>query len=80
MLVLLTGAFLTSLFESLPEATLAAIVIVAVAGFLRADELARFARIRTSAVVFSGLALLGVLGLGVLQGLVVTAVLTLAWC
>lgn len=79
VLVLLTGAFLTSLFESLPEATLAAIVIVAVAGFLRADELARFARIRTSAVVFSGLALLGVLGLGVLQGLVVTAVLTLAW-
>ncbi|MEZ0290897.1 MAG: SulP family inorganic anion transporter [Solirubrobacteraceae bacterium] len=79
VLVLLTGAFLTSLFEPLPEATLAAIVIVAVAGFLRADELARFARIRTSAVVFAGLALAGVLALGVLQGLVITAVLTLIW-
>ena len=79
VLVLLTGAFLTSLFEPLPEATLAAIVIVAVAGFLRVDELARFARIRTSAVVFAGLALAGVLALGVLQGLVITAVLTLIW-
>jgi high affinity sulfate transporter 1 len=77
VLVLLTGAFLAPLFEHLPQATLAAIVIVAVTGFLRADELARFARIRTSAIVFAGLALLGVLTLGVLQGLVVTAGLTL---
>ena len=76
-LVLLTGAFLAPLFEDLPQATLAAIVIVAVTGFLRADELARFARIRRSAVVYAGLALLGVLALGVLQGLVITAGLTL---
>ena len=78
-LVLLTGAFLTPLFEDLPQATLAAIVIVAVAGFLRADELARFRRIRVSALVFALLALIGVLTLGVLQGLVVTAGLTLVY-
>jgi sulfate permease, SulP family len=48
-----------------------------VSGFLRYDELARFARIRRSAVVFAGLALLGVLGLGILQGLIITAGLTL---
>ena len=68
VLVLLTGAFLTALFEPLPEATLAAIVIVAVAGFLRVDELARFARLRVGAVVWAGLALAGVLVLGVLEG------------
>ena len=78
-LVLLTGAFLTPLFEDLPQATLAAIVIVAVAGFLRADELARFRRIRISALAFALLALIGVLTLGVLQGLVVTAGLTLVY-
>ena len=44
-LILLTGAFLAPLFEELPQATLAAIVIVAVAGFFRVDELRRFARL-----------------------------------
>ena len=54
VLVLLTGAFLAPLFEDLPQATLAAIVIVAVTGFLRADELAASRRIRTSAIVSPG--------------------------
>jgi sulfate permease, SulP family len=78
-LILLTGAFLAPLFEDLPQATLGAIVVVAVAGFLRVDELRRFLRIRRSAVVWAGLALVGVLVLGVLEGLVVTAVLTLLY-
>ncbi len=38
-LILLTGAFLTGLFEDLPQATLGAIVIVAISGFWRVDEL-----------------------------------------
>jgi sulfate permease, SulP family len=37
------------------------------------------AHVRRSAIVFAGLALVGVLGLGVLQGLVVTAALTLVY-
>jgi SulP family sulfate permease len=78
-LILLTGAFLAPLFEDLPQATLGAIVVVAVAGFFRVGELQRFLRIRRSAVVWAGLALAGVLVLGVLQGLVVTAVLSLVY-
>ena len=74
-LILLTGAFLAPLFADLPQATLAAIVIVAVASFFDVAELRRFARVRRSAAAFAGLALIGVLGLGVLQGLVVTAFL-----
>ncbi|HWK28167.1 MAG TPA: SulP family inorganic anion transporter [Solirubrobacter sp.] len=76
-LVLLTGAFLAPLFRDLPEATLAAIVIVAVASFLRVGELRRFARVRRSAIVLALLAVAGVLLLGVLRGLLVAAALSL---
>ena len=78
-LLLLTGAFLAPLFENLPEATLAAIVMVAVSGFFDLAELRRFAHVRRSAIVFAGLGLAGVLALGVLQGLVVTAGLSLIY-
>ena len=78
-LILLTGAFLAPLFEDLPQATLAAIVIVAVAGFFDVGELRRFARVRRSAIVFAALALAGVLLLGVLQGLIVAARLSLVY-
>ena len=78
-LILLTGAFLAPLFAHLPQATLAAIVIVAIAGFFDVAGIRRYAHIRRSAVVFTGLALTGVLALGVLQGLIVTAGLTLVY-
>ena len=78
VLILLTGAFLSPVFTDLPQATLGAIVIVAVAGFWRVSELRRFARVRRTALVFALLALAGVLLLGVLEGLVVTALLSLA--
>lgn len=78
-LLLLTGAFLAPLFADLPNATLAAIVIVAVSGFFKVGELRRFARIRGSALLFALLALAGVLAIGVLQGLVITAGLSLAY-
>jgi sulfate permease, SulP family len=76
-LVLLTGAFLAPLFEDLPQATLGAIVVVAVAGFFRVDELRRFAGLRHSAILLALVALVGVLVLGVLPGLVVAAGLSL---
>jgi MFS superfamily sulfate permease-like transporter len=76
-LILLTGLFLAFLFEDLPQATLAAIVIVAISGFFRVDELRRFARLRTSAVVLASIALVGVLVFGVLPGLLVAAGLSL---
>ena len=78
-LLLLTGAFLAPLFEDLPKATLAAIVIVAVSGFFDVAELRRFAQVRRTAIVIALLALAGVLALGVLPGLVVTAGLSLLY-
>jgi high affinity sulfate transporter 1 len=78
-LILLTGAFLAPLFTDLPQAALAAIVIVAVSGFFDVTELRRLAHVRRSAIVLAALALAGVLGLGVLQGLVVTAALSLGY-
>jgi sulfate permease, SulP family len=76
-LILVTGAFLAPLFEDLPQATLGAIVVVAVAGFFRVDELERFARLRRSAILLSLVALIGVLVLGILPGLIVAAGLSL---
>jgi MFS superfamily sulfate permease-like transporter len=78
-LLLLTGAFLAPLFEHLPQATLAAIVVVAVSSFLDVRELRRMAGIRRSAAAFAALGLAGVLTLGVLQGLVITAGLSLVF-
>ena len=78
-LTLLTGAFLAPLFENLPQATLGAIVVVAIGSFFRVDELRRFARIRRSAIAFASIALIGVLVLGVLQGLIVAAGLSLVY-
>ena len=76
-LIVVTGAFLTGLFADLPQATLAAIVVVAIAGFFRVDELRRFAHLRRSAIVLSLVALVGVLALGVLPGLILAAGLSL---
>jgi MFS superfamily sulfate permease-like transporter len=76
-LVLLTGAFLYPLFTNLPQATLGAIIVVAIAKFYRVDELERFARIRRSALNLSLLALVGVLLFGVLPGLLIAAGLSL---
>jgi sulfate permease, SulP family len=78
-LILLTGAFLAPLFEDLPKASLAAIVIVAVSGFFDVAALRRFAFVRRGALVFSLVALVGVLVLGVLQGLIVAAALSLVY-
>jgi SulP family sulfate permease len=79
VLVLLTGAFLGGVFTDLPQATLAAVVVVAVSGFWDVVELRRIAHVRRSAGVFAALAMLGVLALGVLQGLVIAAGLTLLY-
>src|SRR5262245_17656614 len=76
-LILLTGAFLGFLFTNLPQATMGAIVIVAIAGFYRVDELRRFARVRASALFLSLLALGGVLVFGVLPDLLIGAGISL---
>ncbi len=76
-LILLTGLFLAPLFEDLPQATLAAIVIVAIANFFRVRELGRFAHLRRTAIVLALVALFGVLLFGVLPGLLLAVALSL---
>jgi MFS superfamily sulfate permease-like transporter len=77
VLILLTGAFLGPLFTDLPQTALAAIVIVAVSSFLDVRELRRLARLRRSAIVLAALAGASVVVLGVLEGLIVTAGISL---
>jgi len=77
-LILLTGAFLGPLFTDLPKTALAAIVIVAVSSFLDVPELRRLAKLRRSAIVLAIVAGVSVVVLGVLEGLIVTAALSLA--
>ena len=76
--LLLTLVFLTSLFHDLPESVLAAIVIYAVRHMLNYREIWRFARIRGDSLGMTLPALGGVLVFGVLTGLALAVVLSLA--
>ena len=81
-LMVLVALFLTRLFEPLPEATLGAIVIVAVLGMMKVGELRRFGRLRQTDLLLALVALFGVLVFGVELGLaiaVVASLLALVW-
>jgi SulP family sulfate permease len=81
-LMVLVALYLTQLFEPLPEATLGAIVIVAVLGMMKVGELRRFGRLRQTDLLLALVALFGVLVFGVELGLaiaVVTSLLALVW-
>lgn len=81
-LMVVVALFLTGLFEPLPEATLGAIVIVAVFGMMKLGELRRMGRLRRGDLVLALVALFGVLILGVELGLaiaVVASLLALVW-
>jgi MFS superfamily sulfate permease-like transporter len=68
-LTAVTALFLTPLFRSLPEATLGAIVVVAISGMVRARELRRLFTVRRADFVLALAALVGVLVFDVLPGL-----------
>lgn len=74
----LVALFLTPLFQSLPEATLGAIVVVAISGMMRVKELRRLLHVRRGDFVFALVALLGVLVLDILPGLLCAVILSLA--
>jgi high affinity sulfate transporter 1 len=76
-LTLVTMVALLPLFRDLPEAVLGAIVISAVIGFLRVDELARIRALRPDSFVLSLVALVATLVLGILPGLITAVILTL---
>ena len=67
--VLLTLLFLLPLFRNLPHATLAAIVIEAMLGLANLKYFQNLRRINTTELAVAMLAFLGVLFLGVLQGI-----------
>ena len=65
--------FLTGLLANLPKATLAAVVLTAVAGLIDLRELRRLWRVNRSDFVAAAVALAGVLLLGILQGILLAA-------
>jgi high affinity sulfate transporter 1 len=77
-LVLLTLLFALPLFFKLPQATLAAIVIAAMSGLLDFGYLRRLLRIDRGEFAYALVALSGVLVLGILQGVALGVVLSLA--
>ena len=77
VLTLATLLFLTGLFTYLPEATLGAVVIVALRRYLSVAGLRRLYRVRRADFGLSVSALAGVLLFGVLPGVVIGVVLSL---
>ena len=75
---MLTILFLAGLFENLPEATLAAIVIHAVSGMIDVSKLARLWHTHRDEFVLAAGALLGVILIGILAGVVIGVALSFA--
>jgi high affinity sulfate transporter 1 len=67
--------FFNSLLADLPQAALAAVLIAAALSLLDLKVLVRYYRVRKSALALSVVASLGVIVLGVLQGIVIAVVL-----
>jgi len=76
--VVLTILFLAGLFENLPEATLAAIVIHAVSGMVDFSKLVRLWRAHRDEFALAAGALLGVILIGILAGVLIGVMLSFA--
>jgi high affinity sulfate transporter 1 len=73
----LVALFFTPLFRNLPEATLAAIVVVAIGGMMRVGEMKRLYRLRKADFALAMIALFGVLLFEVLAGLLIAVIISL---
>jgi sulfate permease, SulP family len=73
----LVALFLTPLFEPLPEATLGAIVVVAVAGMMKVSKMKRLWRLRRADFWLAMIALAGVLVMPTLPALALAVVVSL---
>ena len=69
--------FLNSLLSDLPQSALAGVVIAAALSLANIGALRQYARVRRSSLVLSLVATLGVVALGVLQGIVVAIFLAI---
>jgi high affinity sulfate transporter 1 len=76
-LVLALLLFFNSLLADLPQTALAAVVIVAALSLMNWGALARYSHVRKSALALSVVATVGVVLLGVLQGIVVAIILSI---
>ncbi len=74
---ILVALFLTPRFHNLPEATLAAIVIVAILGMMNVAEMKRLYKLRRTDFWLAVVALLAVLTFDILIGLLIAVVLLL---
>jgi len=82
VLTVLVALFFTPLFAPLPEAVLAAVVVVAISGMIKVKEIQRLYRLNRVDFYLAIIALLGVLTFEALQGLlvaVIASLLALIW-
>lgn len=70
--------YLTGLFVYLPQPLLAALVLASVNGMFRFDELRQLRRVSTPEFAIAMLTIVAVLGLGILRGVLVAAIFSLA--
>jgi SulP family sulfate permease len=77
LVLVLVVLFLTGLFTKLPEPILAAVVLVAVRGLFKVSALRRLYRLRRAEFWTAIAALSGVLVLGILDGVIIGALLSL---
>jgi high affinity sulfate transporter 1 len=70
--------YLVGVFGHLPRATLAALVVASVSSLLNVSELVRLARVSPIAIAVAGASIAGVVYLGILQGVLLAALLSLA--
>jgi sulfate permease, SulP family len=77
LVLVLVVLFLTGLFTKLPEPILAAVVLVAVRGLFKVSALRRLYRLRPAEFWTAIAALSGVLVLGILDGVIIGALLSL---
>jgi len=73
----LVSLFLTGLFRNLPEAVLAAVVLVAVKGLIDVRELGHIWRVSRFEFYVAMVALVGVLFLGILRGIVLASIVSI---
>jgi MFS superfamily sulfate permease-like transporter len=77
VIVILLLVFLPGLLADLPQAALAAVVIMAAVSLADLGVLRRFGRVRKSALALSLIATVGVVFFGVLEGILIAAILSI---
>ncbi len=70
--------FLTGLFDRLPQPLLAALVLASVQGMFKIDEMRQLLRVGKGEFLIALVTILAVLGLGILKGVLVACVFSLA--